>query len=526
MPKDVLLTTLAPYNYRDIQLALYYLKAYCDRHRPAALPKTPIHVEVFPARVSITEATEGILRKNPALVGFSCYVWNVAKILQIGRRIKRKNPDVKIILGGPEVSARSQEVLRKENSIDVVVRGEGEETFYELLQSIVHQYAPLSSIRGITYRSGSGAIHMNPPRPPIKNLDLIPSPYLEGSIGRKADIAFPTETMRGCPYRCHYCYYHKEFSKLRFFSLDRVKRELRYILSQNPPEVYLMDPTFNINRKRAKDILRIFKKYNRNSKLHVELRAELLDAEMITLLRQAHATFIEIGLQSTDFDTLRLANRTLEKNMFKKYLMRLNKEKVPYQLQIIDALPGHTYAKIRKALDWLFMLKPPQVVIMKLMVLPGTFLRRHADNLGLQYDKRPPYFVRKNKTLTRSDLKKIDALRRAIAVLYDTGLLRESLSVITKELKIGFFDIFEAWSQWGPRLGAAIKRERLQSATAITAVPLFVKYLCLRYNKIRAYRDIYPAIRKDLAAYCVTELKRIMKEHDANRHATEKQRDR
>ncbi|RJO64938.1 MAG: radical SAM protein [Candidatus Omnitrophota bacterium] len=526
MSKTVFLSTLSPYNCKDVQLGLYYLKAYCSKHMPAALPRIPIIVEVFPARLSVEGAGETLLRRNPAIVGFSCYVWNVTKILAIAHFIKRRDPFVKIIVGGPEVSVRSVPLLRQEKAVDIVVRGEGEETFLELLQSIIGGRMPLSCVRGITYRTSSKRIRVNPERPALADLDSIPSPYLEGIIkGEKNDI-LPAETMRGCFYRCHYCYYHKDFPKLRFFSLKRTECELRCILAQAPPEVYLMDPTFNINRKRAKDILRIFKRYNRRSRLHVELRAELLDEEMARLLKQANATFIEIGIQSTDRHTLRIANRQFDKGAFKKNIMRLNKENLPYQLQIIDALPGHTYSKVKKSIDWLFICKPPQIVIMKLMLLPGTFLRLHARRLGLQYDRHPPYYVRRSRTMTQEDLKKINGLRHAISLLYDTGLLRESIFVIAKELKVAFCDIFEAWLKWEPSLGRGIRKERLQSRIAIAAIPRFVKYLCLRYNRAGRYADIYPAIRKDLATYYVTELKRTMGERNANRPVSKKKKNR
>ncbi|MDD5565469.1 MAG: radical SAM protein [Candidatus Omnitrophica bacterium] len=526
MHKPVLLSTLSPYNREDVQLGLCYLKAYCVKHMPAALPRIPVFVKVFPAHFPAERAAEALLHRHPAILGFSCYVWNVTKIIAVARAIKRRDPFIKIIVGGPEVSVRSGLLLRQERAIDIVVRGEGEATLLELLQSIIGGRMPLSRVRGITYRASATRIRVNPERPALADLDSIPSPYLEGIIkGKKNDI-LPAETMRGCPYRCHYCYYHKDFPRLRFFSLKRIERELRCILAQDPAEVYLMDPTFNINRKRAKDILRIFKRHNRSSRLHVELKAELLDEEMVRLLKQANATFIEIGIQSTDRQTLRIANRKLGKGAFRKNIMRLNKEHLPYQLQMIDALPGHTYSKVKKSIDWLFMCKPSQVAIMKLMLLPGTFLRRYARRLGLQFDRHPPYYVRRSRTMTQEELKKIDGLRHAIFLLYDTGLLRESIFVIAKKLKIAFCDIFETWLQWESSFLGRVRKNRLQSRIAMTAIPRFVKYLCARNNKTDSYADMYPAVRNDLATYCVAELKRATGDHNVNSPVSQKKKNR
>ena len=160
------------------------------------------------------------------------------------------------------------------------------------------------------------------------------------------------ETMRGCPYSCHYCYYHKDFKKLNYFSLERVERELKYILEREPRGVYLMDPTFNTNKKRSKEILRIIIKHNKKSTLHVELKAELLDEEMVDLLHKAGTDYIEIGIQSTNEKTLKLINRNFEPDKFRENVLLLNKKNLPYEIQLIDGLPADNYETLKNSVDW------------------------------------------------------------------------------------------------------------------------------------------------------------------------------
>lgn len=499
----VLLTTITPPDdYFPIQLALYYLKAYVKKYGNYRPSELSIDIEIFPPHAETPSIAKDIIDKHPDIVGFSGYIWNIQKILKTASILKKYNPKIKIILGGPEVSPRPGEVLKQERPIDIVVRGEGEETFLELIKSFIHQQTELSAIKGISYRNQRQEIFTNPDRPLIDDLNLIPSPYLEGLIDLKKVTMAPTETMRGCYYRCNYCYYHKEFNKLRFFSLDRIEAELKYILGKEAADVYLMDPTFNTASRRAKDILRIFIKYNKRSRLHVELRIELLDEEMAELLRQAKANFIEIGIQSINSKVLRLVNRTaLKRNVLEKNLKLLNKKNLFFQVHLIDGLPAHTYSDIKKSLDWLFKFHPAQVLIMKLMLLPGTYLRQNAQRLGIKYYPNPPYYFYKSATLSKYDLKRIEKLRYAMSLLYDCGLLRNGMYLLKDKLKINFSDIFEEWINW------INKPLRYTKRSLPKQTPRFVKYLCNKYKDYALYNIIYPTIKNDLINFYINVYK-------------------
>ena len=251
-----------------------------------------------------------------------------------------------------------------------------------------------------------------------------------------------------CNLGCHYCYYHKEFGNIRYFSLSRVESELKYLLKKRPVSLYLMDPTFNQNKKRAKEILKIFIRYNHNTRLHLELRAELLDREMVKLLYKAKIDFLEIGLQSTNQRTLKLINRTFQPHLFKRNISLLNKKRIHWQLQLIDGLPGDDYRRFEKSLDWLFTLKPTSIKIMRFMLLPGTYLREHAHDFRIRYMRRPPYFVKQSNTFSFADLKKTEMLRYAANIWYNVGMLKNSFYLISDKLGISFSEILKEWTLW------------------------------------------------------------------------------
>lgn len=503
----ILLSTICPYTYKDIQLALYYLKAYFIKNSSCNSLFVAMDIEVFGINEKLNKIVRDITKMRPDIVGFSCYIWNITNILKVAKAIKRTNTNLILVLGGPEVTARAEEILEKEKYVDIVVRGEGEETFKELVECLAYRKIDLVAIKGISYRI-KNRVFCNSERPPISDMDSIPSPYLEGLIDlRKYPdyIELPTETMRGCFYRCHYCYYHKEFKEVRYFSLKRIEKELKYILAKEPPRVYLMDPTFNVYPERAKKILRLFAKYNKKSKLHLELKIEFIDKEMAGILRKANADHVEIGVQTANPKSLKLINRTFNRGVFIRNTRLLNKYGIRYELQLIDSLPQDTYNDLKRSLDWALSLYPPLIKIMRLMVLPGTYLRHHARRFGITYNTKPPYFSYKSDTMSRADLRRVGLLRSALTDLTGTSWLKETIYLLKRRLSINFSDILEEWGRFKRR-----RPSRFMLPMNKTFA-LFIKYLCDKYGKSSRYDEIHSRlVVNSMLADIITERKNML----------------
>ena len=482
----ILLSSICLETGTDIQLALYYLKGYILKLKPSS----DVTIRVFNENQNIPAIIKKILELKPHLIGFSCYLWNIKKTLNICRRLKEINPGLKIVLGGPEVSPRAQDLLAQEKAVDVVVRGEGEESFAQFTQT------GLGRINGISFRKNKKIIH-NPDRPLLRNVGKIPSPYLSGLVDLKdkSIVDVPLETMRGCSFRCGYCYYHKNFPLVRYFPLSRVEKELKLILSHKPHEVYLMDATFNSNPQRAKKILKIFIRYNRGSNLHVELKTELADEEMARLLLQANAYNIEIGIQSTNPRTLKAINRTFDKERFKKGIRALNKLKLYYEIQLIDVLPYQSYESLMNSLDWLYSLHPAKVVIFRLAVLAGTALREEAADFGIEYDHRPPYYAYKSNTMTEVEVKKIEKFFYAMDRLYDGQVFQKTLFAFKARAGVKISTILEDWVAWESRF----KRRPADYPEFLNKKsPMFLEYLCRKHSKAYLYKELLPGLLKGL----------------------------
>ncbi|MFH1889141.1 MAG: cobalamin-dependent protein [Candidatus Omnitrophota bacterium] len=198
----ILLSSICLETGTDIQLALYYLKGYLLKIDPSY----DVIIRVFNENQNIPAIVKKTLYLKPDLIGFSCYIWNIKKTLNICRRLKEISPGLKIVLGGPEVSPRAEEILAQEKAVDAVVRGEGEESFAQFAQPGRTRTsfkrgatrAALGRINGISLRKNKKIIR-NPDRPPLRNVNKIPSPYLSGllDLKDKSIVDVPLETRVG-----------------------------------------------------------------------------------------------------------------------------------------------------------------------------------------------------------------------------------------------------------------------------------------------------------------------------------------
>jgi len=262
----------------------------------------------------------------------------------------------------------------------------------------------LDGVAGICFRDGDAIVETGP-AVLVKDLNEYPSPHLERYIdysGRAVCI----ETQRGCVFQCNFCFYNKDYSlRNRRFALDRVKEELLVALGQDALEIYLMDPVFNLNAARAKEICRFIAAHNeRRIPIHSEIWAEFVDDEMAALMSEAGFAQLEVGLQTTDPTALATTERRLRIGRFNEGIAHLQRHHLSFELQLIYGLPGETRSTFRDSLNYAISLDPPILSVFRLMVLPGTELWRKAAALNLTFDPEPPYHVRSHLSMTVEDL--------------------------------------------------------------------------------------------------------------------------
>jgi radical SAM superfamily enzyme YgiQ (UPF0313 family) len=420
-------------------LALLYLEANVVSHGICTADQ--ISILEFDRAADSNAIAARVLEGGPDIAGFSCYVWNIKTLLAACREIRRRQPGILIVLGGPEVGPIAESVLAANPAVDVIVRSEGEEPFAELVRCRARGDARFDSVNGIVFRDGAQVV-ATPPAAILRDVNVLPSPYL--TAPRPLDRrVICIETQRGCVFRCNFCFYNKDLSiRNRRFDMDRVKQEIRGWLDRDVEEIYLMDPIFNLYADRAKEICRFIAAHNhRGVGIHAEVWAEFIDDELAQLMRAANFTFLEVGLQSTDDTALATVERRLKMQRFLAGVNALQACGLNWELQLIFGLPGDTRETFRRSLNFAHRLDPPQLAVYPLLVLPGTELWRKAGELELKFDPDPPYMVRSHFSMSAGD---VAYGRRVVRALHEIGGSR-ALRLLGRERGLSYADVLDAW---------------------------------------------------------------------------------
>lgn len=384
----------------NVPLAAGYLKMYARRRGLEQF----YDIELFPPRMSNTLSdcglVEEILARDPWMVGFTCYLWNIDRTLWIASRLKERRPELRIIVGGPEITADNAWVLQHP-AIDFAAIGEGEQTFAELLTALRFNNHPHEPIAGLYVSMGTVLGPLPAFRQPLASLDEISSPYLEGILDAADEEMLLLETIRGCIFKCKFCYYPKSYDDLYFVSREKIIANLQYARERGVKEVVLLDPTLNQARNFA-DFVRLLADQNPDQQWQYfgELRAEGLTTDIAKLLREANFTEVEIGLQSIDPLTMELMDRKNNMKAFERGVQAMLDVGINVKVDLIIGLPGDTPDSVRRGMHYLHDTGLySSVQVFNLAILPGTAFRQEAQMHGLQYQSRSPYYVLKTPTI-------------------------------------------------------------------------------------------------------------------------------
>ena len=331
----------------NVPLAAAYLKLFAER---AGLDDL-YHIEIFPPALSNSLGDQALVKalldRNPWMVGFTCYLWNIERTLWIARELKRRRPNIRIVLGGPEITSDNGWVL---NSADYnyAVIGEGEQTFAEMLRGLASDaHSPLS-IPGLFTPFTEPGTRYHPsllpaPRSPLPDLNQLGSPYLAGILDVADEQTLLLETSRGCRYRCRFCYYWKSYQDTYYLADDIIRASLQLARDRGAREVFLLDPTLN-QRKDFAGLLRLLADCNPGHRFtyFAELRGEGITEETARLLRAANFQEVEVGLQSIDPAAMQLMDRKNNLKAFERGVRAMMDQGIRVKVDLIIGLPGDT----------------------------------------------------------------------------------------------------------------------------------------------------------------------------------------
>lgn len=380
-----------------------------------------------------------IFRKQPELIGFSCYIWNIELVKRLTVNLKKILPQTLILLGGPEVSFDGEKILQ-ETAADFVLYGEGEEAFSQLCLAL-EKDLPLSQVPSLIYKAGD-KIKTNPPAEP---LDLGKLPFVYDDLEVYENRILYYEAQRGCPFNCQYCLSSVD-KGVRFQPLEKVKRELSFFLEHRVRQVKFVDRTFNANRSFAMRIWQYLHEHDNGvTNFHFEIAADLLTDEMMDFLRQVRPGLFqfEIGVQSTNEQTLEAIDRKSSFTHICQVVRRLQEgNNIHLHLDLIAGLPHENFESFRSSFNDVYGLHPDQLQLGFLKLLKGSGLRYHQQEYGIVCRDTAPYEVLLTENLPFAEMLRLKGIEELTELYYNSNRFQKSLSYLI-ELTKSPFDFFE-----------------------------------------------------------------------------------
>ncbi len=385
-----------------------------------------------------------ILRGGYDLVCFSCYIWNIDRILYLTENLKKAKPEIKFMLGGPEAGQRAVDLMKKHPAIDFIIKGEGEESFRAFLNNYSN-HERYSEIRGLHFRS-EGKIYVSP-EPEFADFASLPFPY-ENLVCEEDKIIY-YESVRGCPFACSYCLSSVE-KGIRALPLERVRRDLSYFIYKGVRQVKFVDRSFNYNDERACEIMKyLIERDNGTTNFHFEMRGDMISENMLELLAKARKGLFqfEIGVQTTNEDTNRAVNRKSNFPLLSQKVKKvIEMGNTHIHLDLIAGLPFEDYESFRKSFNDVYEIRPHMLQLGFLKLLHGTPLRQEKEKHGYVVRSRAPYEIISNNYLNSDELVRLKMVETVLDLYYNRGGFRRTLDWYTEEVFGNAFGFYEDFS--------------------------------------------------------------------------------
>ena len=444
-------------KYIHSNLAVYDLQAYARQYQQHILLKE------YTINQQKDEIMKDLYEEKPDVICFSCYIWNISFVKELAEDLKKVLPSVPFWAGGPEVSFDAEAFLAANPAFDGVMVGEGEETFLELAGYYVDHEKSLEQIRGIAFRKENQVLH-NGWRE-IMDLSKVPFPYKDLQDFDHRIIYY--ESSRGCPFSCSYCLSSVD-KKLRFRSLDLVRKELQFFLDHKVPQVKFVDRTFNCKHDHAMAIWKYIVEHDNGvTNFHFEIAADLLREEELELMATMRPGLIqlEIGVQSTNLQTLEAIHRKTDFLRICQIVERIHSfGNIHQHLDLIAGLPYEDYNSFHHSFNDVYALRPQQFQLGFLKVLKGSLMKQMEKEYGIVHKEKEPYEVLSTNWITYEDVLNLKKVENMVEVYYNSGQFENSLKYV-ETLFPDSFTMYEALGRFYEQKG----------------------YDCISHNRLRRY---------------------------------------
>ena len=447
---NVVLSTLNS-KFIHSSLALRYLKAYGEAHGQAYdIVEYTINMPVLHILSDITEHDIDVL-------GFACYIWNIEMTLHVVDMVKAVRPDIKIVLGGPEVSFTADELLERCPNIDYIVQGEGEEAFHTLVTALQLGNDGLDPvIPGVRGRK-DGSILGSLEAVEVSDLSSIPFPYTEEDMADLEHKIIYYESSRGCPFSCQYCLSGNK-NTVRFFPQKRTLQELQWFIDHGVKQVKFVDRTFNCAPHHHRPLMEFMRDSDTDMNFHLEMEPELMTEWETNILCETPPgrIQIEVGVQSTHKKTLDAINRYNDWPYIQKSIRPIIQAgRTHVHMDLIVGLPHEDFNRFGQSFNDLFSLQPHALQIGFLKLLKGSGVRRMREYKYVA-DPLAPYEVLSTHVLPYDDVRFLKYFEDVFERFYNSERFRTTFGYIGQQLIHGetdaftyFCDMTRAWLKEG-----------------------------------------------------------------------------
>jgi len=372
--------------------------------------------------ISKVNLDELIRTFQPALVGLSAYQRTMLYVLGLARLIKSVNSNIKVAIGGPQATFMPSEALAQMPDIDYICRSSGEITFFGVAQAVKNG-DPFSNLAGVSYRNDNSDIFDTPAVEGFSDLDSYPSPYLNDVFDYSTMREAIMLTSRGCPHNCIFCYTPHAFDhKINFHSVDRIIEEIRWLNKKGVRRLWFADPNISYKWTRIEELFDRILTEELDTQIWLQTRADLVNTEMLKLMKRIGVDSIAFGLESASKRVLSKLGKHISIEKIAEAIKLAQNQAIEVELFTIFGLP---YETMDDALQTLEFVKQNKVKIMgntnsqQMQIYFGTDIAQHYENYSIRplNPKRPSYLSigcqYETAHMGPAEMKKIQGLWRA-----------------------------------------------------------------------------------------------------------------